>query len=123
MNDADSKRLSLLVPKELYDRFIDFSQKEYKNTTTQITDLMAGYVRTREAESEVTKQEAMLSAFAKCGEMIYKAIQGKQIPQAAQDNMVAIAGFLVDAAKHPEIFEDSEYLSRMMAVEKAIRGE
>jgi hypothetical protein len=123
MNDADSKRLSLLVPKELFDRFIEFSQKEYKNTTTQITDLMAGYVKAQEADSVANKQEAMRSVFSKSGEMIYKAIQGKQMPQAAQDNLAAIAGFLVDAAKHPEIFDDSEYLSRMMAVERAIRGE
>ena len=76
MNDVDSKRLSLLVPQELYDRFIEYSQKEYKNTTTQITDLMAGYVKAREADSEASKQEAMLAVLSKSGEMIYKAIQG-----------------------------------------------
>jgi len=122
MNDADSKRLSLLVPKELFDRFIDLSQKEYKNTTTQITDLMAGYVKAREAEGEATKQQSMRSALSKCGELIYLAIQGKEIPKVPQDNLAAVASFLVDAAKHPEIFEDSEYLSRIMALERAIRG-
>ena len=122
MNDADSKRLSLLVPKELFDRFIDLSQKEYKNTTTQITDLMAGYVKAREAEGEATKQQSMRSALSKCGELIYLAIQGKEIPKVPQDNLAAVASFLVDAAKHPEIFEDSEYLARIMALERAIRG-
>ena len=123
MNDTDSKRLSLLVPKELFERFIDLSQREYKNTTTQITDLMAGYVRAREAENEATRQEAMLTVLSKSGEMIYKVLQGKDIPQIAQDNLVAIAGFLVEAAKRPEIYEDSEYLARIMALDKAIRGD
>ncbi len=62
MDDADSKRLSLLVPKELFDRFLDLSQ----------SDLMASYVKAKEVENERIRYEAVLTVYKKCGEMLYK---------------------------------------------------
>jgi hypothetical protein len=123
MSDTDSKRMSLLVPKELYDRFIDLSLKEYKNTTTQITDWMVNYVKTRESEIELSKQEAILSTLSRCGEMIYKTMQSAQIEPTTHNSLVAIAEFMIEVSKNPSIFGNSEYLSRLIGLEKKIRLE
>jgi metal-responsive CopG/Arc/MetJ family transcriptional regulator len=120
MSDTSSKRLSLLVPKELYDRFIEFSQKEYKTTTTQITDFMVEYVKEREIESERAKQDAMLSTLSRCGAMIYRAIQEEKVDTNIHNNLVAIAEFMLEASKNASIFENSDYLSKLIALERKI---
>lgn len=118
MSDDNVKRLSMLVPKELFERFQRYTAKDYKNTTTQITDLMTNYVRLKDLENKAAREEAILRAFSRCGELIYKSIQGDAAPKQMQESLIAIAGFMLEAAKNPSIFDSTDYLTKLIEMEK-----
>jgi hypothetical protein len=122
MSDLDTKRMSLLVPQELYDKFLEFSQQEYKNTTTQITEFMVNYVKTRESAAELSKKQAILSTFSRCADLIYRLIQSKHIESNVESRLVAIAEFMLETSKDESIFASSDYISKIINLEKLIRS-
>jgi len=80
-DDDDTKRVNVLIPRDLYERFLEFSKGEYKSTTGMIVEWMSTFVREKEREAQ--DKQAFLLAFSKFGQLLFNLGSSKAVGEEA----------------------------------------
>jgi len=118
-DDNDTKRVNVLIPRELYEKFLDFSKDEYKSTTGMIIEWMSAFVK--EKEKEAQNQKAFLSAFSRFSEMLFLISSNMVAEQDASGLLVEMATAMLELVKDPSLCSSSDFLSRLILLDQRIK--
>jgi len=118
MEERDIKRMTILVPRELYDRFQTCSQDEYKTNTAIVVDWIAKYVR--EKEREAKKEQMILDVISRFSDIVYSAENLLDIKSPAKDTLIEISEVMLDLSHDGDIIEDPEFIARIVKLEREL---
>ena len=118
MEEREIKRMTVLVPKELYDRFQVCSKDEYKTNTALVVEWIAKYVKQK--ENEARKERAILDTISRFSSLIFstKALLDDATP--ARDRLTEISDAMLDLARDSDLVEDPEFDTRLVVLERSL---
>ena len=119
MDEKIIKRMTVLIPQELYDKFQDLSKDEYKTNTAIVVEWISAYVR--EKESVAKKIEALLDTFSKVSDSLFSIGALLSDDVETQGFFTELSTMMLELVNTPELNESENYRKRLLNLELRVR--
>ncbi len=119
MSDDDLKRTSIMLPRELYERFQETSKDEYKSTSTMIVEWMNHYVKSREKEN--FEQIALKNAFTGLSDLLFMIGTGIVKDQELKQIHTELAALMFELINTPDFHKTPEFTTRSRLLDRKVR--
>jgi hypothetical protein len=116
--EDDGKRINFVVPKELYERFMEYSRGEYKTTSGMLTSYMAGFVQKKEQEEEQAIINALLSTIKRCSEILYTLSTNPLSIEIRQEIEQELSDALLSMSKEASICKSVDFQTVIVKLER-----
>jgi len=118
--DDDIKRINFNIPKELYDRFLEASQKEYMTTSSVMTGWITNYVKEKERERQDLERKALQSTMRNLSKMIHVCSSGTRDQEAFNLSLKELSDVLLDLSAKPELSLSVDFQAKIARLEREL---
>lgn len=118
-DDKKIKRMTVLIPQELYDKFQDMSGDEYKTNTAIVVEWISAYVRDK--ESVAKKMATLLETFSKASDTLFSLGALVTSDVATQGFFTELSTLMLELVNSPELNESESYKKRLTNLELRVR--
>lgn len=116
MAEENFKRLNILVPVELYDKFDELSHDDYRSTTGMVTDWMAEYVKDRRREIESLHERQLQTAIARfCSLLLRYASETN--PNKSIEYLRKLAKLMLEIGQDPALWDTPAFQIKIAEME------
>lgn len=118
--EDDIKRINFNIPRELYDRFIEASQKEYMTTSSVITGWITNYVREKEKERQDVEKKALQSTMRTLSKLTHFCTSESRDQDASRQGLKEISELLLDLSTNPELSLSIDFQAKIAKLERVL---
>jgi hypothetical protein len=123
MSTSDEiKRINFNIPRELYDRFIEASQKEYMTTSSVMTGWITNYVKEKERERLGEERKALQSTLRTISKLLYEYAQTGQDGDSTCRNIVELSEILLSLSAQPALCLSVDLQSKLARLERELEA-
>jgi len=116
------KRINFNIPRELYDRFIEASQKEYMTTSSVMTGWITNYVKEKERERLDEERKALQSTLRTLSKLLYEYAQAGRDGDSTCQNIVELSEILLCLSAQPALCLSVDLQSKLARLERELEA-
>jgi hypothetical protein len=112
MAEENFKRLNILVPVELYEKFDELSHDEYRSTTGMVTDWMAEFVKTRKRDIESLHERQLQTAIARFSSLLLRYASDAN-PNKSSEYLRKLAKLMLEIGQDPASWDTPTFQNKI----------
>lgn len=117
----DLKRVNFNLPKELFDRFMEYSQKEYKTASALMTNWVAEYVREKAKEQEDAERKALSTIIRRWSEVIFVCTKSEQDFKQLDSLLTELSEHLLEVSKDISKVQSADIQGKLVDLERKLQ--
>jgi predicted DNA-binding protein len=118
MEERDIKRMTILVPQDLYERFLECNKNEYKTNTAIIVEWISKYVKEKESKAE--REKVLLRTISRVSEVISDTQPLIEESNPARSLLADLSATLLALAEDGDLLDDPAFEDRLSKLEREI---
>jgi hypothetical protein len=116
------KRINFNIPRELYDRFIEASQKEYMTTSSVMTGWITNYVKEKERERFAEERKALQATLRTLSKLLYAYAQAGQDRDSSCRNIAELSEMLLSLSSQPALCLSVDLQAKLARLERELEA-
>jgi len=118
MDERDIKRMPIVVPRELYERFQACSRDENKTNTAMVLEWMKNYVK--EKEQKIEREQALLALCLRVGKIVDDIAPCLEKTDPKRPYVKDLAKALQELGDNVELLDDTKFEANLVLIEQAL---